>query len=152
MGCAAGVVFAMAEILADYLLGASALRPVRMFASVVEGGYAVDGMGIASATILGLLVHFALSAGFGVLFACLRGVVPPARRTWSFSVASGLLYGLALWVLDFQIIGRALYPWVLEMNQVVQAFLHAAFFGLPLSLLLEAAEPHPRLPFSSPAR
>ena len=53
----------------------------------------------------------------------------------------GVVFGVAIWLLDFQFIGRLFYPWLLDHSQVVQVGIHALGFGLPLGLLFAEREP-----------
>jgi hypothetical protein len=57
--------------------------------------------------VLGLAMHIVLSLGFGMGFAVL--LVPWLRKLPTL-VAGALGYGLALWVLDIQILGRTVFP------------------------------------------
>ena len=52
----------------------------------------------------------------------------------------GLLFGVLLWFVNFQIIARMVYPWVLQAPQFLQMAMHAAFFGFPLALMYARAE------------
>jgi hypothetical protein len=65
------------------------------------------------------------------------------RRTqtsgWS-QAAIGIIYGVALHVVNFHVIARAAYPWFLDANQYMQLVMHALAYGLPLGLLYALAE------------
>lgn len=139
-GIIAGMVFAMMEIVGAAMMGNPPLMPVRMFASVVLGQEAMqDSLG--TALIVGTVAHLALSAVFGVVYGLLAARASEATRT-SFGRQAGLgiLFGLAVWLVNFQIVARVLYPWFLGTPQFLQAMMHGLFFGLPLALLWAAAE------------
>lgn len=143
-GIAAGGVFALAELVAAAVSGSlTALEPFRMAASVVLGQRAVTG-GVSVGTVLavGLAVHVASSAFWGLLYSFVDSrLTPDVRPNFSFQAASGMLFGLLVWLLDFQFVARGYFPWFLERSpQFLQALMHALFFGLPLGFLFSAAE------------
>lgn len=139
-GLVAGVIFAVMEILGAAMMGEPALMPVRMFASVVLGKGAMEGP-LGTALVVGTVAHLGLSAFFGIVYGLLGARASEATRT-SFGRQAGLgiLFGLALWFVNFQIIARILYPWFLGAPQFLQAMMHGLFFGLPLALIYAASE------------
>lgn len=139
-GIIAGIVFAMMEIAAAALMGNPPLMPVRMFASVVMGQGAMQGS-LGTALVVGTIAHLALSAVFGIVYGLFAARASEATRT-SFGRQAGLgiLFGLAVWLVNFQIVARVLYPWFLGAPQFLQAMMHGLFFGLPLALLYAGAE------------
>lgn len=135
-GLIAGVIFMFAEIVAAAALGQPALTPFPMFASVVVGADAFAELSLAVAVLVGSLVHFVLSAVFGMGYQLIAARLPvETRRSWSRHAFLGAAYGFALWVANFQIIARLAYPWFAQTHAVIQIILHALFFGLPLGLL-----------------
>lgn len=140
-GLLAGVVFGVMEILGAAVTGMPPLQPLRMFASVLLGEDALRATPMGLAALIGIVVHLALSAAFGVIYGLVNGALSARLRT-SFARESvlGLLYGLALWIVNFQIIARIGYPWFLETPQFLQAVMHAVFYGLPLALMYVAGE------------
>lgn len=141
-GLVAGFIFAVVEIIASVAMGGPALMPVRMFASVVLGQGALTGaLSLGWVIVVGLVVHFALSALFGLIYGALESRMGVEGRTsWGRQSALGLLFGAAVWLVNFQIIARLIYPWFLAAPQFLQLMLHAVAFGLPLGLMFAAFE------------
>jgi len=141
-GMAAGVVLALAEVVLAVATGDSPMRPVRMSAGVILGpavfsAQVPDG----TALLLGVGVHLAISAVVGLFYSVLDALLPPdGRGRWEFQAAVGMLYGIFVWLVNFQFVGRGSYPWFLDVPQFPQIVLHAIFLGLPLSTLFTAAE------------
>lgn len=81
---------------------------------------------------VGLVVHLALSAGFGVLFA----IFAPMFSSGRMLALATLVFGLALYVVNFQILGRIFFEWFQEgPNQTFEVFAHAGY-GLLLAPFL----------------
>ncbi|HEY3359099.1 MAG TPA: hypothetical protein VGQ83_37970 [Polyangia bacterium] len=140
-GVLAGAVFGLAEVVGAAAMGQSPLLPPRMAASLVLGGIALFSTPPATAVALGLFVHLLLSALFGIIFSARNAPMPPEMRaSWGSQAAFGLFYGLIVWLFDFQLVGRLLYPWFLTSAQIPQAIAHIVFFGLPLGLGFAATE------------
>ena len=91
---------------------------------------------------VGLVVHVAITAFWGLLYSFVDSrLTPDVRPNFSFQAASGMLFGLFVWLVDFQFVARGYFPWFLERSpQFFQALMHALFFGLPLGFLFSAAE------------
>lgn len=141
LGLPAGAVFAAMEIAGAAAMGQPPLMPLRMFASVVLGAQALEQAPLASTLAIGVIAHFALAALFGAVFGLANGTLrADLRRSRASQVPLGLLYGLALWFVNFQIIARLLYPWFLDTPQLLQAAMHVLFYGLPLALLHSRVE------------
>ena len=101
-GAIAGIVAGMAFLLAEMWFAVSQGKPG------TSPLYAISTIFHASsAPVLGLTIHIVLSLGFGMGFAVL--LVPWLRNLLAL-VLGGLGYGLALWVLDIQILGRTVFP------------------------------------------
>jgi hypothetical protein len=146
-GLIAGVIFALAEMVVAAIMGNSALMPFRMFASILLGAAAMETTPIGTAFIIGSLVHLALSAAYGLIYGLINARFSTETQTnWGRQAGLGLLFGAILWLVNFQIIARILYPWFLTTPQFLQLLLHALFFGLPLSLMYAGAERHVREP------
>jgi hypothetical protein len=85
--------------------------------------------------VVGLVTHLTLSVVYGVVFALLVGFLP---RRAVIVFAAGVVYGLLLYVVNFQIFGRTLFPWFTNPNgpdQGFEVFIHAVF-GLLLAPFL----------------
>lgn len=148
-GLLAGAALLVAEVLAALVAGAPPTLPLRLVASVALGSPAVEGPPAVGLLVAGTFVHLALSGLFGWVYGAAQRIARPATRaSLARQALGGALFGLALWLLNFQVVARAAYPWLLAPSQVVQALLHALVFGAPLGLLFAAsarAAPGPRL-------
>jgi hypothetical protein len=81
--------------------------------------------------IIGMNVHLLLSALFGLAFAF---IAPLLRSSWLL-VAGGLVYGLLLYVINFQVVARLFFPWFVDPrgpNQIVELIVHPLAYGLLL--------------------
>lgn len=142
-GLVAGAIFAIMEMIGAALMGDPPLMPVRMFASTVLGEQALTETPLGTAVVVGIVAHFALSAIYGLIYGAINGTFSAATETsYGRQAGLGLLFGAALWLINFQIIARILYPWFLMTPQFLQMAMHAVFFGLPLGLMYAAAERH----------
>lgn len=140
-GLIAGIIFAMMEIAGAAMMGNPPLMPLRMFASVVLGGSAMQTASLGSVVVVGTIAHLALSAVFGLIYGLVNARFSPKTETsWGRQAGLGLLFGAMIWLVNFQIIARILYPWFLMTPQFLQMAMHAMFFGLPLALMYAAAE------------
>jgi hypothetical protein len=82
--------------------------------------------------VVGLVTHLTLAVAFGVVFALLVTVLPPRALI---VLSAGIVYGLLLYVVNFQILGRTLFPWFTNPkgpDQSFEVFIHAVF-GLLLA-------------------
>jgi hypothetical protein len=139
-GLVAGIVFAMMEVAGAAMMGNPPLMPIRMFASVVLGRSALQGS-LGTALIVGMIAHLALSAVFGVIYGALDARASEETKTsYRRQAGLGIAFGLAVWLVDFQVVARVLYPWFVGTPQFLQAMMHGIFFGLPLALVHVAAE------------
>lgn len=141
-GLLTGLLFAIVEMIGAAAMGASALSPWRAFASTVLGQRALEQTPLGGTLIVGVLAHFVLSAIYGLIFAVAahRFLSDETRRSFGREAALGLLFGIGLYVANFQIIARLVYPWFMNANQGWQFIYHTVFFGLPLALLIAASE------------
>ncbi len=83
--------------------------------------------------LVGLVTHTGLSILFGIGFALLVTAVPTLRRV-PLLVGAAIAYGLLLYLVNFQILGRTLFPWFTNPkgpNQGFEVFIHAVY-GLML--------------------
>ncbi len=142
-GLLAGIFLGVMEVVGSTIMGNPPLMPVRMFASVVLGETALMQTPAATAIPIGVIVHLALSAMFGVIYGLASSRLSTATETsYGRQAAIGLGFGAMLWLVDFQIIGRIAFPWFLNAPQFLQMAMHAMFFGLPLGLMYAAGERH----------
>lgn len=85
--------------------------------------------------VVGLVTHLTLSIAFGIVFGLLVLLLP---RRALIVLAAGVVYGLLLYVVNFQIFGRTLFPWFTDPkgpDQGFEVFVHAVF-GLVLAPFL----------------
>jgi hypothetical protein len=137
----AGFIMGLSEVIASMVSGESALLPLRNAASIVLGrdAFGPDAPMIA---LIGTAVHFSIAVMFGFAYGVANSQIVWAERVrGARQAAMGIAFGTLVWLLDFQLIGRLFYPWMLEHSQLVQWALHAFGFGLPLGLLLAEREP-----------
>lgn len=145
-GIVASVVFAIFEMFAAAILmgPAAAFMPLRMIGAMVLGSAALDpGYSLTVAATAGVTVHVILSIVFTAIFA---GIVSAIAVTTTGDLMStpgslplaGILFGFALWLLNFYIIAPvAGWTWFPELtNGVVQFLAHTAFFGCPMGWML----------------
>ncbi len=79
--------------------------------------------------VTGVILHFALAISFGVGFAIVSRFV----RNRIQLVGAGLVYGTLLWVLNFEILGRTVFPFFSNPhgpNVVFQGIIHPFIYGL----------------------
>jgi hypothetical protein len=74
--------------------------------------------------MIGLVAHLTLSAAFGVAFAMMLPLLRDTRRL----VAGAIAFGVALYLVNFQILGRTAFPWFQEgPDQLFELVAHAGF-------------------------
>lgn len=121
-GFLAGLPFVFVTMWFADSLGNPAEAPLRLIHSLVAGPDALmDG---TTEPWIGFVVHSVLSVAFGMLFAL---VVPLFRSNGTVAVAGGL-FGLALYLVNFQIIARFFVERFLENpNQPFELVVHVLF-------------------------
>jgi hypothetical protein len=141
VGIVAGLFLACGEVLLAPMVGATALVPVKLAASIALGKGALTGAYSLGATlIVGAVVHVALAAAYGAMYGVfIRYRARETRTSFAREAGLGMLYGLMIWAFDFYVVGAALFPWFLEASPLQQALLHAVGYGLPLGVLCGAA-------------
>jgi hypothetical protein len=142
LGVAAGVVFALFEMLAAWAMGDGFWMPLRMIGAIVLGKEALEpSYSLTGAALTGAVLHMALSALYGTVFAALVAVVRGLRSSGAVLVAAASLYGLTLWLVNFYAIAPLAFEWFQDANAVVQFVAHVAFYGALLGILLAARLP-----------
>lgn len=121
-GVAAGLVFLVANMLWATNSDLPAVAPLIDISTIFNFD------DVANPTtenmLIGLVTHLALSAAFGLTFALM---VPLFRDTRMLALG-GVAFGLALYLVNFQILGRTAFPWFQEgPDQVFELFAHAGF-------------------------
>ena len=141
-GLIAGVIFAAVEIIAAAILGNQPMMPVRLFASVLLGPSALQSAPLDTAVVVGYGMHLTLSAFYGLVYGVANALLlsPTTERSLGRQAELGLFYGLAIWLVNYQLIARMFYPWFLEPPQFLHMAMHALCFGLPLALMYAGGE------------
>ena len=137
-GAIAGLVAGFAFILANmWYAGAHGKPSVAPFLDISTIFHGSDAPNLNNApfdVVVGLVTHFALSMVFGIVFALAVGFFRVTRPL--LVVAAALVYGLALYVVNFQVIGRAFFPWFVNPhgpNQIFEVWIHPIGYGLFLA-------------------
>ncbi|MFN7132870.1 MAG: hypothetical protein ACK4N5_12380, partial [Myxococcales bacterium] len=87
--------------------------------------------------LIGAVVHFILAGAFGGIWAAFVASFPPdLRRSYGSQLPLAMMFALALFVVNFQLVARLAYPWFLDSNLRLQLLLHAAAYGAPLGWFL----------------
>ncbi|RJP74662.1 MAG: hypothetical protein C4524_12645 [Candidatus Zixiibacteriota bacterium] len=154
-GFFAGILFGSVEIVASGIQGIVVLQPMRYAAGVVLGETAFT-LPPLPAAVIGIAVHLALSALFGLIYGWIMAGMPrEIRSRWRTQAPLGAFYGFMLWLVNFQIIARIAYPWFLDTAHWPQFILHAVFYGLPLAYMFAEGQrkvlPEQEVPRTEPA-
>ena len=124
-GLVAGLVFVVFEMVAMAMMNGSPWGPPRMMAAIAMGEGVLPPPATFDAAIVavGMLVHFALSAVIGVVFA-----LGASRMCTSMAhaVISGTVFGLVVYVVDFYGFTE-LFPWFAMARNGVTIAAHAIF-------------------------
>jgi hypothetical protein len=136
-GVAAGLTGGLAFILINMFAAQSAGKPpvapfldistIFRFSEMPN----TDPMAVPVEVTLGIFVHLFLSALFGIVFA----LIAPLLRNPLLLVVGSLVYGLALYLVNFQVIGRLFFPWFVDPrgpSQVLELIVHPLVYGLAL--------------------
>jgi hypothetical protein len=121
-GVAAGLLFLVANMLWATKSDLPAVAPLIDISTIFNFD------DVASPTtenmFIGLVTHLTLSASFGVAFALLV----PLLRNLRMLTAGAVAFGVALYLVNFQILGRTAFPWFQEgPDQVFELVAHAGF-------------------------
>ncbi len=132
-GIVAGLVFLIATMGYVTTQGKPAVAPMIDISTIFHG----QDQPVPSSdnVVIGLVTHLTLSIAFGVVFGLLALLIP---RRAVIVLSAGVVYGLLLYVVNFQIFGRTLFPWFTDPNGPDQGFevLIHAVFGLVLAPFL----------------
>ncbi len=148
-GLLAGVVFIALTMWLTASMGNPALTPLRVIATIVEGPPPPE------ATIwVGVVVHFVLSALFGLVFAAAVAMLRDrsAGRSWAAAVLwGGLIYGGLLYLVNFQLLARLVpqFAAFLGVNQPFEVTVHLLFGALLAAFLVVGPEARRRSPDGS---
>lgn len=126
-------------------IGQDWLLPLRLTGAIVSGDPQAATLYTEALTIpAGILIHLVLSAFFGALFG-LAVAESPAFRSFQWLVFGGAIFGLFIWLINYEIIAPLLFPWFSQANTALVVVAHTIFFGATLGLLLtgRAMAPEP---------
>ena len=131
-GLAGGVLFALANMWCADAHGQPVVAPFLAISTIFHG----TDMPVMSQpdVIAGLVTHLGLSLLLGMVFALAVAMLRLATRPLLL-LGAGLIYGLALYVVIFQIIGRVAFPWFVNVkgpNQIFELWIHPIAYGLVL--------------------
>lgn len=128
-GLVAGAVFIGVTMWFASSQGQPAEAPLRLISTIVLGDNALPN-GETNVAV-GMVVHVILSIVFGLVFAAL--VAPLRSDGWI--ACAGLIYGVLLYVVNFQILSRVFFTSFQMANQPFELFAHMVF-GAVLVLFL----------------
>jgi hypothetical protein len=124
-GLVAGLVFLIATMGYVTTQGKPAVAPMIDISTIFHGQD--EPVPNADNVVIGLVTHVTLSIAFGIVFALVLVLLP--RRAFVM-LGAGIAYGLLLYVVNFQILGRTLFPWFTDPkgpDQGFEVFIHAVF-------------------------
>ena len=142
-GVLAGVVFMLAEMLISAAMGGPVFGPLRMIGSIVLGAQALAAtFPLATAALVGLIVHLVLSAIYGVIFVYLVAYTRQMDASTGMLLLYGALFGFALWVINFLIVAPIAFPQFTMVDQFWMGFVpHTIFFGAVLGGYVAVVRP-----------
>lgn len=129
-GLVAGMGFLLANMWYAVSQGMPGIAPLYVISTVFHASSAP--VALPAEAVLGLATHVLLSLGFGMGFAVL---LVPMLRSVPALILGALAYGVALWVLNFQILGRTVFPFFtnpMGPDQLFEGLVHPLIFGLLL--------------------
>lgn len=139
-GLTAGQVFILANMYFAFNQGAPPVAPFLAISTIFR--FSDKPMMGPEEVIIGLVTHVTLSLIFGIVFS----LIAPLLRNAVALIGGGLLYGLLLYVVNFQVFGRLFFPWFVNPqgpNQIFELIIHPLAFGLVLvPFFLAVAWPH----------
>jgi uncharacterized membrane protein YagU involved in acid resistance len=125
-GLVAGVIFMIAEmVLVGTVGGGSPWGPPRMIAAIAMGKDVLPPPASFDLVVVmvGMLVHFALSAFLGVIFALIADRFVTSTMI---GIAAGTVFGLIVYALHFYGM-TALFPWFAMARGGISILAHAIF-------------------------
>lgn len=153
-GAIAGLVGGMGFLLANmwfaYANGKPGIAPFLAISTVFNAAHHPSLVPTAVPVELGegAVIHLVLSLSFGMGF----GLLAAFLRNLPALLAGAVGYGLALFVLNFEILGRTVFPFFtnpMGPNNVFEGFVHPLIFGgllVPFFLGRVTSRPSPGIP------
>src|SRR5687767_14984271 len=135
-GLGAGLLFLLANMWYADSQGLPAVAPLYDISTIFH--FADEPQPSPENLAVGLIVHLTLSGAFGATFALLAPLVAGSARL----VAASAVFGLVLYVVNFQILGRLFFEWFQEgPNQMFEVFAHLGYGLLLAPFLVGYARP-----------
>lgn len=131
-GLTGGLMFILANMWYTTTHGKPAVAPLLAISTIFYG----SDKPVADPThvVAGLVLHLGLSIAFGVAFVAIAAVLGLGSRPLLLLVG-GLVYGLVLYLVNFQVFGRLFFPFFVNPmgpNQGFELWIHPVTFGLLL--------------------
>lgn len=146
-GTAAGLLFLLANMWFAVSKGMPAAAPLYDISTIFHFADKPDPS--AENAVVGLITHLTLAAGFGVALALLAPLLSSRAALWG----AGLAFGVALYLINFQILGRVAFEWFqVGPNQTFELFAHAGYGLALVPFLLGFAGSEKRVPTRAGAR
>ncbi len=146
-GTAAGLLFLLANMWFAVSKGMPAAAPLYDISTIFHFADKPDPT--AENAVVGLVTHLTLAAGFGVLLA----LVAPLLRSRAALWGGGIAFGVVLYLVNFQILGRIAFEWFqVGPNQTFELFAHAGYGLALVPFLLGFAGAEQRATATSGAR
>jgi hypothetical protein len=123
-GVGSGIVFVAITMWFADSMGDPARMPLHMIATIVQGDDAMM-KGDTNATT-GAIVHLVISAGYGIAFA----FVLPWLRTNAMIALAATVYGVVLYVVNFEILAPWLFTTLDMANKPFELAVHIVFGSL----------------------
>ena len=133
-GTFAGLLFLLANMWFADSQGLPAVAPLYDISTIFYFADKPDPQPVNAA--VGLIVHLTLSGAFGAALAALAPLAKGAARL----VGMGAVFGLVLYLVNFQILGRVAFEWFQEgPNQTFEVFAHLGYGLLVVPFLVRFA-------------
>ena len=133
-GTFAGLLFLLANMWYADSQGLPAVAPLYDISTIFYFADKPDPQPVNAA--VGLIVHLTLSGAFGAALAALAPLAKGAARL----VGMGAVFGLVLYLVNFQILGRVVFEWFQEgPNQTFEVFAHLGYGLLVVPFLVRFA-------------
>ncbi len=133
-GTFAGLLFLLANMWYADSQGLPAVAPLYDISTIFHFADKPDPQPVNAA--VGLIVHMTLSGAFGAALAALAPLAKGAARL----VGMGAAFGLMLYLVNFQILGRVAFEWFQEgPNQTFEVFTHLGYGLLVVPFLVRFA-------------
>lgn len=133
-GVFGGVLFILVEMAISVAIGLPVMEPFRVIGSIVQGPAALSpGFPVSTAVASGLVLHFLLSALYGMIFTAVLHLVWRREIPSLGFLVLGISYAVLLWILNFLVIAPVLSPQIATQGSFLMGFTiaHAAY-GLGL--------------------